>query len=109
MNISLFLIHCWKDLSEIFLFSIFLLDVFNNLMNFNDIKGVGGRVWKRFKKGGENFLCKKERKKSKRSVEKGANWYFARNERARLMSNRDGRAQLFGLRRHGSIGDFSRI
>ena len=31
-------------------------------MNFNDIKGVGGRMWERFKKGGENFLCKKEKK-----------------------------------------------
>lgn len=37
-NVDLFLIHCWGDSKWIFLFQFFLLDVFNNLMNFYDIK-----------------------------------------------------------------------
>lgn len=39
VNVGLFLIYCWKTPNEFFSIS-FLLDVFNNLMNFNDIKGV---------------------------------------------------------------------
>lgn len=36
-SISLFLIHCWEDLSNSFFFDFFVR-CFNNLMNFNDIK-----------------------------------------------------------------------